>query len=275
MNALFNGAACNSELASSRGLHYGDGVFRTMLLWQGAVPDLRRQLDVLERDAARLELLPPPRALLEAEIASLCAREAAGVIKLILSRRAGGRGYRSEGDECDRLLLRLPAPRYPEACWEQGIRCAMSPVSLGDQPLLAGIKHLNRLEQVLASRHWPEDAEELFVCDARGLVVAGTRSNLFRVAEGRLWTSALERCGIRGMMRDKILELAEQLQIPVHFDDPTPDLLRQADEIFVSNSLIGLWPVREFDGTALAAPGPLTRRLAMALNHPRLEPIRE
>lgn len=268
-SGLYNGVACSQELASSRGLHYGDGVFRTMLLHQGAVPDLRRQLDVLERDAVRLALLPPPRAVLEEEIASLCAGEESGVIKLILSRRTGGRGYRAGSDDCDRLLLRLPAPRYPAAHWEQGIRCALSRVQLGDQPLLAGIKHLNRLEQVLASRHWPEDAEELFVCDARGLVVCGTRSNLFRVAEGGLWTSALERCGIRGMMRDKILELAEQLQIPVHFDDPTPDLLRQADEIFVSNSLVGLWPVREFDGVALAAPGPLTRRLALALNHPR------
>ena len=267
--ALYNGAACDHELAQSRGLHYGDGVFRTMLLWRQTAVDLGRQLDVLERDAARLALVPPSRALLEAEIAALCAGQAAGVIKLILSRRAGGRGYRSEADDCDRLLLRLPAPRYPQAYWEQGIRCGLSPVRLGDQPLLAGIKHLNRLEQVLASRDWPEDAEELFVCDARGLVVAGTRSNLFRVAEGRLWTSALERCGIRGMMRDKILELAQQLQIPVHFDDPTPDLLRQADEIFVSNSLIGLWPVREFDGVTLGAPGPLTRRLAIALNHPR------
>ena len=268
--ALSNGAACDHELAQSRGLHYGDGVFRTMLLWQGAVPDLRRHLNVLERDAARLALLPPPREVLEEEIASLCADEEAGVIKLILSRRAGGRGYRPAGDDCDRLLLRLPAPKYAAAHWEQGIRCGLSPVRLADQPLLAGIKHLNRLEQVLASRDWPEGAEELFVCDARGLVVSGTRSNLFRVSEGCLRTAPLERCGIRGMMREKILELAEQLQIPVYFDEPTPDLLRQADEIFVSNSLIGLWPVRDFDGAALAAPGPLTRRLAAALNHPKI-----
>jgi 4-amino-4-deoxychorismate lyase len=268
--ALYNGAGSGDALLLSRGLHYGDGVFRTMLLWQGAVPDLRRQLDVLERDAARLGLRPPPRAVLEEEIASLCADEERGVIKLILSRRAGGRGYRAADDDCDRLLLRLPAPRYPQAHWELGVRCALSAVRLGDQPLLAGVKHLNRLEQVLASRDWPEDAEELFVCDARGLVVSGTRSNLFRVVEGSLRTSPLERCGIRGMMREKILELAEQLQIPVHFDEPTPGQLRQADEIFVSNSLIGLWPVREFDGAALAAPGPLTQRLATALHHPRI-----
>lgn len=267
---LFNGAASADLLALSRGLHYGDGVFRTMLLWQGAVPDLRRQLDVLERDAARLGLRPPARAVLEEEIAALCADEDSGVIKLILTRRAGGRGYRPASDEADRLLLRLPAPHYPEAHWEQGIRCGLSPVRLAEQPLLAGIKHLNRLEQVLASRDWPEGAEELFVCDPHGLVVSGTRTNLFRVAAGVLHTSALERCGIRGMMRDKTLELAEQLRIPVRFDDPTPELLRQADEIFVSNSLIGLWPVREFDGRTFAAPGAITRRLMAALDHPRI-----
>ncbi|WP_240433636.1 aminodeoxychorismate lyase [Solimonas sp. K1W22B-7] len=267
---LFNGAACDHALAQSRGLHYGDGVFRTMLLWQGAVVDLRRQLDVLERDAAGLGLLSPPRATLEEEIAALCADEELGVIKLILTRRAGGRGYRAADDDCDRLLLRLPVPRYPAACWERGVRCFLSPVRLADQPLLAGIKHLNRLEQVLASRDWPGDAEEGFVCDARGLVVCGTRSNLFRVAGGRLVTPALERCGIRGMMREKILELAERLQMPVHFDDTDATQLRQADEIFVCNSLIGIWPVREFDGAALQAPGPLTQRLMAALDHPRL-----
>lgn len=266
---LFNGAATADALALSRGLHYGDGVFRTMLLWQGAVPDLRRQLDVLERDAARLGIAMPPRDVLAEEIASLCADEEAGVIKLILTRRAGGRGYRPASDEADRLLLRLPAPRYPEAHWEQGIRCALSPLRLAGQPLLAGIKHLNRLEQVLASRDWPEGAEELFVCDAQGLVVSGTRTNLFRVAEGVLHTSPLDHCGIRGMMRDKTLELAEQLRISVRFDDTTPELLRQADEIFVSNSLVGLWPVREFDGSTFAAPGAVTRRLMAALDHPR------
>lgn len=270
MSALYNGGALDHELLLSRGLHYGDGVFRTMLLWQGAVPDLRRHLDVLERNAAQLGLIPPPRATLEEEIAALCADDERGVIKLILSRRAGGRGYRPASDDCDRLLLCLPAPRYPESHWERGIRCFLSGLRLADQPRLAGIKHLNRLEQVLASRDWPEDAEEGFVCDARGLVVSGTRSNLFWVAGGRLHTPTLEHCGIRGLMREKILELAERLQIPVHHDNPTVPLLRQAEEIFVSNSLIGLWPVREFDGTPFDAPGPLTRRLMTALDHPRL-----
>lgn len=268
--ALYNGGRPGAELAWSRGLHYGDGVFRTALIWQDEIVDLERQLDLLERDARQLGLHPPPRLLLRSEALQLAADQPRGVLKLMLFRRAGGRGYRAEHAEVDRLLLRQLAPRYPESHWTAGIRAFLSPLRLATQPRLAGVKHLNRLEQVLASRDWPEDAEEGFVCDAAGRPVCGTRSNLFWVRDGVLATPVLDQCGIRGMMRNKIIELAQQLQIPVQLETTGMDALCRADEIFVSNSLIGLWPVRDFAGLRLHAPGPLTQRLQHALQHPRL-----
>lgn len=267
--ALYNGGSPGAELAWSRGLHYGDGVFRTALIWEGAVVDLDRQLQLLAQDAQALDLRPPSAALLRSEVAQLAAGIERGVLKLLLWRREGGRGYAPTTADCDRLLLRSPAPSYPASHWERGVRLVHSAHVLADQPRLAGIKHLNRLDQVLASAAL-RDAEEAFLCDARGHPVSGTRSNLFWVVNGGLQTPALNHCGIRGMMRGKIMDLARQLGLAVDTGDAGVEALRRADEVFVCNSLIGLWPVAELDGEARPAPGPVTQRLLAALQHPRL-----
>jgi 4-amino-4-deoxychorismate lyase len=265
--ALYNGGPPGPEIAWARGLHYGDGVFRTLLIWQGEVVDLERQLAHLAADAAPLGLDPPPRLLLRAEAAALAAGAERAVLKILLWRAGAARGYAPHGARCERLLLCMPARSYPAACWEQGVRLADSGLRLGDQPRLAGIKHLNRLEQVLASGAIPEDAEEAFVCDARGNPVSGTRTNLFTVRGAVLSTAVLDHCGIRGMMRSKIIERAARLGLGLQLGTQE---LTGVDEVFLCNSLIGIWPVRAVDGMALAAPGPLTRRLMDALQHPRL-----
>jgi 4-amino-4-deoxychorismate lyase len=150
----------------------------------------------------------------------------------------------------------------------QGIRAFRSPVTLARQPLLAGAKHLNRLEQVLASRDWPDGADEGILCDAEDHAICGTRSNLFWVREGRLGTPPLDTCGVRGVMRHTILELARQQNLNVELRDLHWTALQQADEVFVCNSLIGLWPVRWLGERALAAPGPVTALLLKALGLP-------
>ncbi|HSW11507.1 MAG TPA: aminodeoxychorismate lyase [Solimonas sp.] len=268
--ALYNGSRPGPELAWSRGLHYGDGVFRTLLVWDGEVLDLDLQLDVLAGDAAQLGLDSPPRPLLRVELAQLAQGQPRAVLKLMLLRRAGGRGYQAARRDCDRLLLRSEAPLYPAAHWSEGVRSFISPRLLAAQPQLAGIKHLNRLEQVLASGDWPADADEALLCNAAGNPVCGSRSNLFRVKQGRLLTAGLSDCGIRGMMRRKIIDLAQALQIPVDIEDSRPETLRQADEVLLSNSLIGIWPLRQVDDHCWPAPGPITQRLMAALGHPRL-----
>lgn len=270
MDALYNGGRPGPELAVSRALHYGDGVFRTMLVWQGTVLDLERQLETLARDAGQLGLQPPSPVLLRSELLQLAQDQPRAVLKLLLWRRAGGRGYCPEQTACERLLLRSPAPAFPDSHWTQGIRMFVSPLRLAAQTALAGIKHLNRLEQVLASRDWPAGCDEALLCDAAGRPACGTRTNLFQVQDGRLVTAPLDDCGIHGMMRRKIIDLARQLQIPVDIRPSTLDTLHDADEVLVCNSLIGLWPVRQLDARHWPAPGPLTQRLTDALAHPRL-----
>jgi 4-amino-4-deoxychorismate lyase len=266
--ALWNGQAASGESLLSRGLHYGDGVFRTMLAIDGEPRMLDRHLEALERDALQLRMQPPPGALLAAECRRLAAGHARVVLKLMLLRKAGGRGYRPDHDDCDRLLLLSEAPQYPPSFVTQGIRAFRSPVILAQQPLLAGAKHLNRLEQVLASRDWPDGVDEGILCDAEGHAVCGTRSNLFWVRDGRLGTSPLGACGVRGVMRHRILELARQQNLNVELRDLSWTALQQADEVFVSNSLIGLWPVRSLGDRMLAAPGAVTSVLLQALSLP-------
>lgn len=267
MTSLFNGQAA-PEWAATRGLQYGDGVFRTMLIWDGAVVNQDAQLATLMRDASALQLDPPDSGVLRAEAHALAATAAQGVLKILLSRRDPGRGYASTSRTVDRLLRVAPLTPHPASNWDAGIQVHWSSVLLGIQPRLAGIKHLNRLEQVLASRDWTPDQGEALMCDAEGRVIGGTRSNLFCVIDDILVTPDLSRSGVAGMMRGQLMALAHACGVPCEIGLVAPDELRHAQECFMSNSLIGIWPVRAIGSLQLPAPGPVTRRLRAALRHP-------
>lgn len=270
---LLNGLPLEGQpLAASRGLHYGDGVFRTCLKFDGQLVDFRLQLQKLERDARALGLEPPEPGLLQKEVEELSAATPSGVLKILLLRAGAGRGYAPRGGAVDRLLLLHPLPDYPAAHWREGIAAFRCGLRLGRQPALAGIKHLNRLEQVLASRDWPEGMGEGILCDERGAPVCGTRSNLFWVAQGTLHTPALDGCGVAGVMRDKILACVTALGLPVRIETRPWKALVEADEAFVSNSLIGIWPLRSLAQRQWPAPGPVTARLAGLLRHPVWHP---
>lgn len=267
--AWLNGVAA-SDLAHHRGLHYGDGVFRTCLIHDGHVVDLKEQSKKVIGDASRLGLTVADPLPLEREAQQLAAGQTWAVLKILLVRAGNRRGYRSSASVADRLLCRYAAPELPAHAWERGVRVFRTGFRLASQPALAGIKHLNRLEQVLASRAWEEGADEGIVEDPDGAPLAGTRSNLFWVAAGRLMTPALDRCGVEGVMRQKTLAAAVALDLPFRVAPGTWTELERADEVFITNSLIGLWPVAALGAHTWSAPGPLTRMLAERLHHPRL-----
>ncbi|MBL6751469.1 MAG: aminodeoxychorismate lyase [Nevskia sp.] len=268
--AWFNGAPASAVDAFGRGLHYGDGVFRTLMKYDGEIIDIEEHIKKIRADAAGLGINPPEAAVLRADAGAAGAAAERCVLKILLLRAGGGRGYRPAGHDADRLVLRYPAPVYAAAAWEQGVAAFRCALKLAAQPALAGIKHLNRLEQVLASRDWPDGMDEGLLGDGDGAPVCGTRSNLFWVRRGRLHTPALDRCGVAGVMRDRVLALAARLGIQVQVAQRPWQHLLEADEAFVTNSLIGTWPLRSLDGHRWPAPGPLTASLAAALRHPRL-----
>jgi len=269
--ALVNGAPPKASLLLSRALHYGDGVFRTLLRHEGRWLDFDRHYVKLVHDCRLLGLDPPHVGQLEAELDSLGGGRAQPVVgKIILARSGAGRGYAPTSRQCERILLRYPAPKFPLANWTEGVAAISSPVRLGAQPLLAGAKHLNRLESMLAARNWPVGVQEALMCDSEGQLVCGTRSNLFWMHEGRLHTPKLSRCGVAGMMRAKVLDAARAHGLTCELVEHPPHALHSASEVFLSNSLIGLWPVRRIDEQSVAAPGPVTQRLQATLAQPQL-----
>jgi 4-amino-4-deoxychorismate lyase len=270
-SALFNGSAPGAELAWSRGLHYGDGIFRTCLIYSSHIIDIKQQLEKASQDVRRLGLVPPATALLAAEAQSLAVNCPRGILRIVLMRSGGERGYRARSTEADRLLCRYPAAVHAASCWEQGIRAQRSEWRLAAQPALAGIKHLNRLEQVLASRSWSDGVDEVILADADGRPVSGSRSNLFWVQGGTLRTPALDRCGVAGLMRDKVLAAADALGVATRIAAGSWTELESADEAFVTNSVIGIWPLASLDERRWRAPGPVTRRLSEHLRHPRMD----
>ena len=244
-----------------RGLAYGDGLFETIAVRGGRAVLLSRHLARLAEGLRRLAINLDPVAL-EIELQAFFSELGEGVAKLIITRGDGLRGYAPpQPAQPRRILLGNPLPSYPAANAEQGVCLYPCVTRLAEQPLLAGLKHLNRLEQVLARAEWqgPEYAEGLMLdLDAR--VIEGVFSNLFIVHEGVLVTADLRRCGVAGVMRGELLFQAKSLGIPTEITDISLEQLQQADEVFVCNSVYGIWPVNAY--AALSWPvGPLTRKL--------------
>jgi 4-amino-4-deoxychorismate lyase len=251
-----------------RGLHYGDGLFETFAVRDGAPMLWDHHLARLSAGCARLRLAPPAPRLLAEEAGRLCAGQERGVLKLLLTRGPQGRGYRiareghgPAGRGPTRVLTLFPADPYPADHYRDGVAVRVCATRLGLNPALAGLKHLNRLEQVLARDEWDDAGiAEGLMLDARGDVVEGTMSNLFAVGEGRLYTPPVAEAGVAGVMRRLVMERAAALGVPVAEERLSVDRLMGAQEVFLCNSLIGIWPVRRIEQAAFEA-GPLTRRL--------------
>ncbi len=263
-----NGSQRDHLALADRGLHYGDGVFETMVIHAGKVPLWQRHWRRLLVGCGRLGIVGLDGRRLADEVAASSRGCERGIIKLIVTRGEGGRGYRpprdSEAGPPTRILLRSLWPTYPDYFWREGITARLCGIRLAANPALAGIKHLNRLEQVMARREWydPDIAEGL-MCDQMGNVVEGTQSNIFVVRAGRLLTPPVEHCGVAGVMRGLILDeatawglAAEERLLPLAE-------LARSEEVFVCNAVIGVWPLRRLEQWSFPH-GPVTRRVAQA-----------
>src|SRR5690606_18605217 len=134
-----------------------------------------------------------------------------------------------------------PWPDHPPGHVTEGVHVRWCSTRLGTNPQLAGIKHLNRLEQVLARAEWQDGPwAEGLVCDQQGRVVCGTMTNMFIVRTGTLYTPPITDCGVEGITRARVLERAGTLGIPAHTVPLWPDEVRAADEVFLCNTVIGI-----------------------------------
>lgn len=259
-----DGQPGNSLPTSDRGLLYGDGVFETIRLHRGKPILWPEHLQRLLNSCLQLGI-PCDASLVEEQLAGVLTwfeRQAgsSAVLKIIVTRGEGGRGYAPPVATNPRIIMQLhPLPDLISQHAERGVRSMLCEHPVSVNPALAGLKHLNRLDQVMASRELaaaravdapaadaPTDSTELFeglMSDGQGLLIEGTRSNVFLVIADQLCTPDLSRAGVAGVIRGWLIEQFQASNTPVQIRDIPLDELRIASEVFICNSVLGVMPV--------------------------------
>ena len=263
MNArIFSGGQrVDAFAADDRGLAYGDGLFETLRVHRGAAAWWDAHWGRLVAGAQRLALPLPDANLVRREAEALFADGGDGVLKLLVTRGAGARGYAPpRGAEPAWSLSRHPVPASAGA-----LRLHWCATRLAIQPALAGIKHCNRLEQVLARAEADAaGADEGLVRDTEGAVVSATAANLFVLRGGRWVTPPMDRCGVAGVCRAHLLLLLEAQERRLAPDDVTG-----ADAVFLCNAVRGILAVAGLGAHAWAPhPAVDAARRGLASLHP-------
>jgi len=243
---LVNGEISTLVTTSNRGLNYGDGLFETLLVQNGRPRRWQAHMDRLGVGCERLGLSMPPQSILLREVQTVCAGLVDAVAKIVITRGGDQRGYTPTEDA--RSVRIVSAHRFPAGVANlarKGVRARICDLRLAIQPALGGMKHLNRLEQVLASAELRgSDVEEGILLDSEDYVVCAVSANIFLVMDDRLLTPRLDRCSVRGVLRGHILAnfsaRCEQRRI-------TLDMLHEADEVFITNTVKGIVPVTAID----------------------------
>lgn len=257
----------NTELDwQERALHYGDGLFETLLKFNHQIPLWREHFDRLRRGCERLSIPLPAASWLEKRIADESRELENAVIKIIVSRGRGGRGLQ---------LPVLPQASVFVLCYpwsepsDQQHRVSICKTRLPINPNLAGLKHLNRLDYVLAAIELEKNPEltEGIICDIEGFVIEGLISNLFFIDQSCLYTPSLDFAGVAGIMRQLVIEQADKLNLKVNEGRYTTQELLESTECFLCNSVRGITPIVAIDQQHFI-PGDYTRALMAALNRP-------
>jgi 4-amino-4-deoxychorismate lyase len=259
LECLVNGEISTFVGSTNRGLNYGDGLFETLSVQNGRPRRWQAHMDRLGAGCERLDLTMPPQAILLREVQTVAVGLAEAVVKIVLTRDGEGRGYMPpRNPTCTRIVS---AYRYPSGIAEnarEGVEAQICDLRLAQQPALGGMKHLNRLEQVLASAEIREKGiAEGILLDREDHVISAISANIFLVKGDRLLTPRLDLCGVRGVVRAQVLgrfsSHGEQRRI-------MPDLLQEADEVFICNSIRGIVPITRIDDQEYKI-GPVTREL--------------
>ena len=246
LECLVDGVISDQVSVADRGLQYGDGLFETLAVIQGQPRFWQSHMDRLAEGCERLQLPVPAQSVLLREVQTVSAGQRNCVVKILVTRGTSGRGYApSIPAGTNRIVCSYAWPEDPGKLDITGIRSRICELRLGLQPALAGMKHLNRLEQVIARAEWSDHAiHEGILLDREDYVISAISSNIFLVTGNRLLTPRMDRCGVRGVMRANILKAfqarCEQRRI-------TLDMLPEADEIFVCNAVRGIFPVIRID----------------------------
>ena len=248
---LVNGSFNNFISPLDRGFAYGDGVFRTIKM-QGGLPEHWPQhYQKLVADCAAINIVCPSAELLMSDLSQLFLGDVENgdlyaVAKIIITRGEGNRGYTPPAITAPiRVVLKSAMPNYPEERFDQGVNLTVCETRLAAQPKLAGIKSLNRLENVLARMEWASaDIAEGIMLDMQDNVIECTAANIFARFGDTLITPSLQQCGIAGITRQRIIELAGTLKLKTSIEIFDLEKLLAADEVIICSSLYGAWQVK-------------------------------
>lgn len=245
-----NGISGKLLAAGDRAVQFGDGSFTTARIVAGNIQHLAWHIARLNIASQRLMIEGVDWPALEAEMIHAASLQGEGVLKTIISRGEGGRGYSPSGC-CSptRIISVSDYPAHYHQWRQQGVTLARSPVTLSRNPLLAGIKHLNRLEQVMIRLHLDQtDAHEALVVDTSGMLVECCAANIFWRKGHEVFTPDLSDSGVAGIMRSHIISLLTQSGIyTISVVKQSPEVLQEADEVIICNALMPVLPVRQAD----------------------------
>ena len=256
-----NGEESSAISVLDRGLQFADGLFETIAFIHGKPRLWDRHMTRLASGCARLDIRAPDAGVLRGEADRACGDATRAIVKIMLTRGSGP----IASSRPTIIAASRDWPADLDARLRDGVVAHISDTRISRNPRLAGIKHLNRLEYVLAENdRQPDEASETILRDTQGYVIETCRANIFVVRDGRLYTPDLRYSGVSGVMRAEIMALARSLGIAATVAWLTPRALFGADEVFVTNAVMGVCPVRRIEDQALTV-GPLTRTLQEAL----------
>ncbi len=262
---IINGQQGDQLSCFDRGLLYGDGIFETIAVKQRELQYWEDHLQRLQLGCKALSLQGLDVTLLEKEIKLIVDSEPESkfIVKIIITRGVGGRGYRPTLQSLTRIVQKLPWPEYPSRFTDIGVKVTKCNLRLSKQSKLAQIKHLNRLEQVLARSEWEDDYQEGLLCDVDGYVVEATSHNVFFQINDTLVTPDLTQCGVAGVMRKKIIEYCRSNNLEVEIRDFNQSELDQIQGMFLCNSINGIWPVESYCARTLGKTAIIDQLLAV------------
>jgi 4-amino-4-deoxychorismate lyase len=261
-----NGVEGGGISPDDRGLQYGDGLFETMLARDGRVVRLGLHLARLSEGCHRLGLPLPAAGVIEDECARVLAGLGSAVVKLVVTRGPGPRGYPPPTEPTPTRIVHSTAQVVSEVEATRPLLVRICETRLGRNPRLAGIKHLNRLEQVLAGAELRDTGvDEGLMRSTDDRLISATAANVFLVRKGRLLTPQISDCGVAGVMREETLRTAAKLGLEVEIGDFRLGDLERADEMFLTNAVRGVRPVAIVEGLATFQSMDVTLRLREAI----------
>lgn len=249
-----------------RAFNYGDGVFETVAVHDTKMHYWSEHYHRLKLGCDRLGIKPPNENDLLNDIAKLDLSENSAVLKIVVSRGEGGRGYSvNDVGEPNIVISKNSWPVFVESYQQEGIKVRLCQHRLIINPALAGIKHLNRLDQVLARNEWHnDDYQEGLMLDQDDYLLEGISSNLFVKINQQWITPPVKDCAVAGIMRNAVVRKMDDLGINLEQRKIHVSELSSVKEMFVSNSIWGIVPVVSCESN-LFEKGDNTQQLQMGI----------